>query len=126
MQADILFIQEHWLHSRDKNRITEDLPYFTSYTKCFDDDNIDDPLLRRRGHADVSIMFKSSVGQYVKELPDRGNRIVCISVNIDKPILIIFAYMPTHGKGYSRDNYQAILDEISEIKTKYIDTHYVT
>ena len=99
---------------------------FSSFTKCFDDDCLEDPTLRRRGHAGVSILYRNRLQPYVKEISDGGKQNCFVSQStLKKPILLICTYLPTRGNGYSRDDYLAVLDEISEIKQKYGDTHNI-
>ncbi|VDI24965.1 Hypothetical predicted protein [Mytilus galloprovincialis] len=118
-------LQEHWLHSRDKYRIHDDFNLFNSYTKCFDDDKFDIPIQRSRGHAGVSIMYRKTLQTIIKEIPDGGNRIIGVLIKLAKPILLLCVYLPTRGNGYSRDDYQAILDELSEIIQKYNDSYTI-
>lgn len=67
---DIIMLQEHWLHSRDKYRIHDDFNLFNSYTKCFDDDKFDIPIQRSRGHAGVSIMYRKRLQPIIKQISD--------------------------------------------------------
>jgi hypothetical protein len=36
-RADILLLQEHWLHTFEKHKLDDFLPDYVCLTKCFDD-----------------------------------------------------------------------------------------
>ena len=64
-------------------------------------------------------MYRKELESYMSTLPDGGNRIVCIKLNFAQPIILVCVYLPTRGNGHTRDEYQAVLDELSEIIAKY-------
>lgn len=43
-RADFILLQEHWLHSCDRNSLQEFLPDFNCYSKCYDDNVVSDPI----------------------------------------------------------------------------------
>jgi exonuclease III len=87
--------------------------------KCFDDDIAQDPLERRRGHAGVAICFKNKLQNFIEPLPDGGNRVIAIRLNVIQPFILVCVYMPTRGGNATLDDYKAVLDELSEIIEKY-------
>jgi hypothetical protein len=42
-RADILLLQEHWLHTFEKHKLDDFLPDYVCLTKCFDDCIVQDP-----------------------------------------------------------------------------------
>ena len=82
-RADIILLQEHWLHSScEKQSLQEYMINFSCHTKCFDDDIVQDPLERRRGHAGVAICFTNKLQNVIELLPDGGNRVIAIRLNV--------------------------------------------
>ncbi|CAG2198388.1 unnamed protein product [Mytilus edulis] len=118
-RSDILLLQEHWLHSYEKHKLDEFLQDFICYTKCFDDNTLSDAYERRRGHAGVAICIHKKFEKFVELLPDGGNRIIGIKFNTTQPFIFLSTYLPCRGNANSIDNYQEILDELSEIYIKY-------
>ncbi|VDI07554.1 Hypothetical predicted protein [Mytilus galloprovincialis] len=118
-RSDILLLQEHWLHSYEKHKLDEFLQDFICYTKCFDDNSLSDAYERRRGHAGVAICIHKKFEKFVELLPDGGNRIIGIKFNTTQPFIFLSTYLPCRGNANSIDNYQEILDELSEIYIKY-------
>lgn len=74
-RSDIIFMQEHWIHSWGKREIEDfmDILDFKSHIKCFDDNILMDPLERRRGQAGVAICYNKNIANLVDKLPDGGN-----------------------------------------------------
>lgn len=122
-RADIILLQEHWLHSCEKHSLQEYMINFSCHTKCFDDDIVQDPLERRRGHAGVAICFKNKLQNFIEPLPDGGNRVIAIRLNVIQPFILVCVYMPTRGGNATLDDYKAVLDELSEIIEKYRSTY---
>jgi alkyl sulfatase BDS1-like metallo-beta-lactamase superfamily hydrolase len=52
-RSDIIFMQEHWIHSWGKREIEDfmNILDFKSHIKCFDDNVLMDPLERRHDQA---------------------------------------------------------------------------
>ena len=57
-RADIILLQEHWLHSCEKHSLQEYMINFSCHTKCYDDDIVQDPLERRRGQPEWQYVLK--------------------------------------------------------------------
>ena len=83
------------------------------------------PVQMPRGYGGIGILWKKDIDHLVTELPDGSNRIKCVSIQTQKPILLISTYMPCKGV---IDNYEAFLDcldQLNEILIKYGGTHDV-
>lgn len=118
-RADFILLQEHWLYNYEKYKLQECLNDFICFTKCFDDNSLPDLSERRRGHARVSICVHKKLEQFIEPLPDGSNRIIGIRLNVENPIVFLCVYMPCRGNSNTLDDYQQILDELSEIIAKY-------
>ena len=114
-RSDIIFIQEHWIHSWGKREIEDvmDILDFKSHIKCFDDNILMDPLERRRGQVGVAICYNKHIANLTVEI------VVAIRINTEKPIVIICVYLPTRSHKITKDDYIMVLDELAEIVTKY-------
>ncbi|XP_063411607.1 uncharacterized protein LOC134694525 [Mytilus trossulus] len=121
-RADIIMLQEHWLHNREKQALQEFLTDFLCLVKCFDDDKTSDPTERRRGHAGVAICVNKTLQNLVELLPDGCNRVIAIRLNIKQPLVLICVYMPTRGGNITIEDFKSVLDELSEIIEKYLPT----
>jgi hypothetical protein len=118
---DILFLQEHWLHSYEIQEITTHLHScgFNSQFKTFDAECPVDHSVRTRGQAGVGIVWKESLNDIFKPLPNEGSdRIICALLHTTPPTLCVAVYMPSDGVNTVTD-YQDVLDQISEIIIKY-------
>ena len=96
---------------------------FNGAGKALDSGDPITPVQMPRGYGGIGILWKKDIDQIVTELPDGGNRIQCVSIRAQKPILLISTYMPCKGVN---DNYEAFLDcldQLNEILLKYGDTH---
>ena len=81
-------------------------------SKCFDDDIVQDPLERSRGHVGVAICCKNKLQNVIEPLPDGGNRVIAIRLNVVQPFILVCVYMPTRGGNATLDDYKAVLDEL--------------
>ena len=117
-RADILLLQEHWLHTFEKHKLDDFLPDYVCLTKCFDDCIVQDPIMRHRGHGGVAICIHNKYEHLIEPIPDGGNRIVGIRLNTTPPILILCVYLPCR-RNSNTDLFQETLDELSEIIEKY-------
>ena len=98
---------------------------FNEAGKAVDSGDPITPVQMPRGYGGIGILWKKDIDHLVTELPDRGNRIQCVSLQAQKPILLISTYIPCKGVN---DNYEAFLDcldQLNEILLKYGDTHDV-
>jgi hypothetical protein len=50
-----------------------------------------------------------------KPLPDGGNRVIAIRLNITQPFILVCVYMPTRGGNATLDDYKAVLDELRKL-----------
>ncbi|CAG2237180.1 unnamed protein product [Mytilus edulis] len=121
-RADIIMLQEHWLHNREKQALEEFLTDFLCLVKCFDDDKTNDPTERRRGHAGVAICVNKKLQNLVELLPDGCNRVIAIRLNVKQPLVLICVYMPTRGGNITIEDFKTVLDELSEMIEKYLPT----
>ena len=81
------------------------------------------PVQMQRYYSGIGILWKKNIDHLVTEVPDGGNRIQCVAIRTQRPILLISTYMPSKGVN---DNYEAFLDcldQLNEILIKYDDTH---
>ena len=123
-QADIVLIQEHWMFSYEKNQIEDILPGYKSSIKCFDDHEPINHMYRPpRGYAGVATIWSPRLNDAMEELPDGGTRVLVNQLSTPQGLItIVNSYMPTDGCKEKDTDYQAVLDEIQEISTKY-QTH---
>ena len=120
-RADIILLQEYWRHCRESKSIQENSENYICSIKSFDDDIIESPLERKRGHAGVAICYRKTLKNLVEVLPDGGKRVLAIRLNSKSPVVIICVYMPSRGGNTTLEDYKSVLDELSEI-TESIET----
>jgi hypothetical protein len=117
---DIIFIQEHWLHTFEIEQTVDRLQKagFNSKFKAFDSDNPVDHSVRTRGKSGVGVLWKKSLDLFEPLIEEGGDRIMCGVLHSASPILFVSVYMPSDGVN-SPDDYQATLNQLEEILTKY-------
>ena len=121
-QHPVLCIQEHMLYRFEVNTMFELLPNHSVHIKCFDDDDPIPPSHRPQGRAGVAIVWQKEYNNAVTVLPDGGNRVIAIQMDIaesNEKMTIISSYMPTIGTHDKTTDYQAVLDEVWAITEKY-------
>lgn len=96
-RADIILLQEYWLHCRESKSIQEYTENYICSVKSFYDDIVESPLGRKRGHAGVAICYRKTLKNLVEVLPDGGKRVLAIRLNSKSPVVIVCVYMPSRG-----------------------------
>ncbi len=122
---DILCLQEHWLYSFEKKAL-DNMDQFTSFTRCIDDTVPISPVQRPRGYGGISILIKNTLMSSVTKLEDGNNRIQAIeitTVSPHRPVLIINVYMPSRGIGTPSNIYSPVIEELTELVSKFKDSH---
>ena len=120
----ILCVQEHWLHGYEINTIQGILSGFDFNISCFDDEQIDIELQKRRGKGGVITIWPQKFSHKIKKL-EKEERFVVIEVLADKhKMILINNYLPTMMTG-SEPNYIEHLDKLSALIEKYKDTHNI-
>ena len=78
-----------------------------------------------RGYGEIDILWKKNIDHLVTELPIGGNRIQCVAIITQIPILLLSTYMPCKGVSLNYEAFLDCLDQLNEILIKYDDTHDV-
>ena len=84
----MLCVQEHWLHDYEINTIQGILSGFDFNISCFDDEQIDFELQKRRGKGGVIIIWPRKFSHKIKKL-EKDERFVVIEVLADKHKMIL-------------------------------------
>jgi hypothetical protein len=120
----ILCLQEHWLHGYEINTIQGILSGFDFNISCFDDEQIDIELQKRRGKGGVITIWPQKFSHKIKKL-EKDERFVVIEVLADKhKMILINNYLPTMMTG-SEPNYIEHLDKLSALLEKYEVAHNI-
>ena len=61
----------------------------------------------------------------IQVLPDGGNRIQCVELKGEDPLLLVSAYMPCRGLSDNIDDCSDCLDQLGEIVSKYSTSHII-
>ena len=123
--TDFILLQEHWLFDCQLASLKEIHESFTGIDKAVDSADPILPVQMPRGYGDVSILWKKNIYHLVSVVPDGGNRIQCITIRAEKPILLVSIYMPCKGVTDNHEAFADCLDQLSEILLKYKDTHSI-
>ena len=105
----ILCLQEHWLHGYENNTVQGILSGFDFNIFCFDDEQIDFELQKRRGKGGVITIWPQKFSHKIKKL-EKDERFVVIEVLADKHKMILinnYLHVPTMMTG-SEPNYVTI------------------
>ena len=93
--------------------------------KAVDDNNPIPSTQMPRGYEGVSVLWESDIDHLVNQKHDGNERIQCIELKLQKPILIISAYLPTKGYKDSTQTFKENIDCLYEIIQKYHASHEV-
>ena len=126
-ECDVLAIQEHWLFNFEQKILSNVDPRFNYFARSVDDLQPISPYQKPRGYGGTAFMWRKSIDDMVKELPDGDKRVICIEIsNQSEKLCLIGAYLPCRGNGANCETeYRETLDSIREIYTKYHDSHTV-
>ena len=123
--ADIILLQEHWLFDCQLSNLASICDSLTGTGKAVDTGDPILPVQMPRGYGGVAILWKKTVDHLVKGIPDGSNRIQCIEVQAQQPILVIAVYMPCKGLHDNADDFEDNLAQLHEIMQKYKNSHQI-
>ena len=124
-EVDILCIQEHWLYCNEKQQLSKIDPNFVCAAKSVDDNDSDLHRIIGRGYGGVAILWRKSIDEKLRIIPDGGSRIQALLLEQEnQPICILNVYMPSDSKNANTE-YKDTLSEIDEIMSKYGQTHNI-
>ena len=83
------------------------------------------PVQMHRGYGGVGILWKKDIDHLVTIVPNSGNRIQCITIRAEKPVLLVSVYMPCRGVTDNFEAFSDCLDQLTEIILKYGNTHNI-
>ena len=121
--VDIFLLQEHWLFDFELSELSEIYPKILGKGKAVDTDDPIPATYLPRGYGGVAILWKKELDKFIKHLPDGSNRIQCIRIEANKPIIIISVYFPTKSSSDSYESFCDCLDQLHEIIMKYGSSH---
>ncbi|MES9884980.1 MAG: reverse transcriptase family protein [Sedimenticola sp.] len=124
-KADIIMLQEHWYFDCQLSRLESVHPQFTGVGKAVDTGDPILPVQMPRGYGGVGVLWKKDIEHLVTVIPEGGNRIQCIEVNGEEPMLLISVYLPCRGVKDNYDDFCDCLDQVNEIIQKYSETHMI-
>ena len=112
---DLCFIQEHWLHNFNLNKINETSPDFFSVSVSGMDDSV---LLRGRPYGGCSILFRKSLLPFVNRLDSCSNRFCCVKLvdSLGLSHIVISVHMPSLSHHSALSEY---LNTLGELHTRF-------
>ncbi len=124
--TDILCAQEHWLFSYQKEMMKDQLNMH-GIVRAVDDENPIPPVRKPRGMGGVAILWHDRINHMVKPQDDGNTRIVVCTISppFQKKICLINCYLPSVNGTAKKRLYEADLDLLNEIITKYESSHTV-
>ena len=78
-----------------------------------------------RGYGGVAVLWRKEIDHLVQDLPDGGNRIKCIEIKGNVPILVVSVYMPCRGLKENVEDFADCTDELNEIILKHKSSHKI-
>ena len=120
-----MLVQEHWLFDCNLHRIKEISSCYTGCGKAVDTGDPILPVQMPRGYGGTAIMWKHDIDHLIHILPDGGNRIQCVELKGEKPLLLVSVYMPCRGLSENIEDFSDCLDQLSEIVAKYNGSHNI-
>ena len=124
--ADVILIQEHWLFNCKLHKLNEISGIFNGVGKAVDTGNPILPIQMPRGYGGVGVLWKKKqIDHLIRVCQEGGNRIQCVELKGDNPLLLISVYMPCRGLTDNLEDFNDCLDQLNEIIQKYSSTHIV-
>ena len=122
-QEDIVLVQEHWLFKCQLQLLNELNEQYFASGKSVDSQNPIPPIQIPRGYGGVAIFWKKNIDHVVNDLDIGNERIKCIELNLEKPILIVNVYMPCNGDKDNFHSYVECIEQLQEIILSFQNTH---
>ncbi|MES9880811.1 MAG: reverse transcriptase family protein [Sedimenticola sp.] len=123
--SDIILIQEHWCFDCKLQKLNEINSHYNSVGKAVDTGDPILPAQMPRGYGGTAILWRKEIDHVVNPISDGGNRIQCIEINGQDPLLVVSAYMPCRGLNDNVEDFVDCLDQLQEIVNKYSNTHSI-
>ncbi|MEW8547754.1 MAG: reverse transcriptase family protein, partial [Candidatus Thiodiazotropha sp.] len=123
--VDIILIQEHWYFDCQLSKLGEICKNLNGCGKAVDTGDQILPVQMPRGYGGVAILWKENIDHLVTILPDGGNRIQCVEVACQEPVILVSVYMPCRGLRENSDEFADCIAQLQEIYQKYSHSHTV-
>ncbi|MCG8033052.1 MAG: endonuclease/exonuclease/phosphatase family protein, partial [Candidatus Thiodiazotropha taylori] len=123
--TDIFLIQEHWLFDCQLPKLNSTCEDFNGCGKSVDTGNPILPIQIPRGYGGTAVLWRKELDHLVTKLPDGGNRIQCIEIACEKPLILVSVYMPCKGLKDNSEEFADCLDQLTEVYQKYSSSHRV-
>lgn len=120
---DIVLIQEHWLFKCQLHMLNEINEHFLAAGKSVDFYDPIPPIQIPRGYGGVAIFWNRKIDHLIKDLDIGKERIKCIEICTNRPLLIICVYMPCNGEKDSYHSFVDCIEQLQEIIFSYQNTH---
>ena len=122
-KLDFILLQTHCLFECQLSIMKGIYEDFNGAGKAVDFGDPIIPVQIARAYDGIGIIWKKT-SSYT-ELTDGGNRIQCVAIRMQRPILLISTYMPCKGINNNYETFLDCLDQLNEILIEYDDTHDV-
>ena len=104
-----MLVQEHWYFDCQLDRLNAACEKFVGCGKAVDTGDPILPIQMPRGYGGTAILWQANIDHLVTRLSDGGNRIQCIEVSSQDPLLLVSVYMPCRGLRENVDEFQDCL-----------------
>ena len=120
-EIDILCLQEHWLHSFEKQKLAELFPQWNGHSVAYDENNQESHSRFSIGRGGVATVWQSWMDPYMKSAPTEGNeRILVTLCNLPtRPMCFINCYLSSGTSSMAVEYFLEDMDCLSEIIIKY-------
>ena len=78
-----------------------------------------------RGYGGVAVLWNRNIDKTVRPIPDGGNRIQCVEIRAEDPVLLVSIYCPTKNTPDNFDSFDDCFDQLFEIHEEFKDTHSI-
>ena len=120
-----ILLQENWYFDCQLGNLTMVCDSLTGVGKDVDAGDPILPMQMPRGYGGVAVLWKKSSDLLINGIPDGANRIQCIEVQAQQPILIVSSYMQCKGLRDNVDEFEDNLAQLHEVIQKYKNSHYI-
>ena len=95
----------------------------TGVGKAVDIGDLIFPVQMPRGYGGVVILWRKFIDHLFVKLQDRTNRIQCVEIQNQQPVIVLSVYMPCKGLKDNADAFDDCLAKLQEIIQKYRASH---
>jgi endonuclease/exonuclease/phosphatase family metal-dependent hydrolase len=125
--AQVLCLQEHWLHKFEQKELSQLLPEWHQHIRCYGEANPVQNTHRPAGRGGVATLWTPNLDKYARRLDEEGNERILVTLfdMASNPLCVINCYLPSGTAHEAVNKFKDDLDALHELCMKYGQTHNI-